>query len=497
MPEEQKKLPTYGAEFVRCPSSAIGKEVALMHPEKKLWLHFLPVLTAAVVITLLSMITSVGIPYITDSFGLTSRQAPWINTAGTMASAVLAPLLGWTGDRCGIRAQLLIGIFCAVVSNLICAFTGTFLLFCFGRFLGGIGLAAALPAAMKYISLQFPEEKKVGGFAVLAACICLGSGLGPAVVGLALSKIAWRSLFLLSEIPLALLGLCVWLTVSGPYGEPRRSKPDAAGMTLLFFGVGALLALLTLTTQYSWNGILLPALLAVSLICLVCFYRREKKTAEPVLDVSLLINRRFIIPALTGFFIYGVKCYCCTAVPYYFTQGLHLPSTVSGSWLTVYFLSGFPLSLGLNRLNRRFTTRALAVFGAATWLVSMGMLVLSSADTPLWVFFLSAVISSVGIAILGGMPNACALKTVPAERSGAASGAISTISNLGAAMISAVLIPLLSVIDSRDGVPDYAASFPKTSLIMLGILAVCFFLSFFFPANKSSGIPETKECDGL
>lgn len=38
--------------------------------------------------------------------------------------------------------------------------------------------------------------------------------------------------------------------------------------------------------------------------------------------------------------------------------------------------------------------------------------------------------------------------------------------------------PSLSVIDSRGGVPDYAASFPKTSLIMLGILAVCFFLTF-------------------
>ena len=105
-----------------------------MHPEKKLWLHFLPVLTAAVVITLLSMITSVGIPYITDSFGLTSRQAPWINTAGTMASAVLAPLLGWVGDRRGVRTQLQIGILCAAVSNLICAFTDSFLIFCLGRF---------------------------------------------------------------------------------------------------------------------------------------------------------------------------------------------------------------------------------------------------------------------------------------------------------------------------------------------------------------------------
>lgn len=148
-----------------------------MHPEKKLWLHFLPVLTAAVVITLLSMITSVGIPYITDSFGLTSRQAPWINTAGTMASAVLAPLLGWVGDRRGVRTQLQIGILCAAVSNLICAFTDSFLIFCLGRFLGGISLAAALPAAMKYISLQFPEEKKWADLPCWRRAFVLARGL--------------------------------------------------------------------------------------------------------------------------------------------------------------------------------------------------------------------------------------------------------------------------------------------------------------------------------
>ena len=147
-----------------------------MHPEKKLWLHFLPVLTAAVVITLLSMITSVGIPYITDSFGLTSRQAPWINTAGTMASAVLAPLLGWVGDRRGVRMQLQIGILCAAVSNLICAFTDSFLIFCLGRFLGGISRRRA-SAAMKYISLQFPEEKRWADLPCWRRAFVLARGL--------------------------------------------------------------------------------------------------------------------------------------------------------------------------------------------------------------------------------------------------------------------------------------------------------------------------------
>ena len=142
-----------------------------MHPEKKLWLHFLPVLTAAVVITLLSMITSVGIPYITDSFGLTSRQAPWINTAGTMASAILAPLLGWVGDRRGVRMQLQIGILCAAVSNLICAFTDSFLIFFLGRSMSA-GLCSA-SRCMAYPSFWCSARKATapsGSYRCIQSC---------------------------------------------------------------------------------------------------------------------------------------------------------------------------------------------------------------------------------------------------------------------------------------------------------------------------------------
>lgn len=58
------------------------------------WVSFMPFLISNVVITLLGMITSVGIPYITDSFGLTSQQAPWVVTLTSMASAILAPSWG-------------------------------------------------------------------------------------------------------------------------------------------------------------------------------------------------------------------------------------------------------------------------------------------------------------------------------------------------------------------------------------------------------------------
>ena len=124
--------------------------------------------------------------------------------------------------------------------------------------------------------------------------------------------------------------------------------------------------------------------------------------------------------------------------------------------------------------------------GAASWVLGMAMLALCRAEPPLWYLFAAAVVASVGIAILGGMPNACALKVVPPEKTGAVSGTISTISNLGAALISALLIPYLSIFGNVDGTPDYLVSFPKTSAIMLVLLIFCLGVAFFFPQDKNA-----------
>lgn len=170
----------------------------------------------------------------------------------------------------------------------------------------------------------------------------------------------------------------------------------------------------------------------------------------------------------------------------YFTIGREMPSNVSGLLVTIYFLAAFPLSFLLGKLNRRFTTRALAIFGVVTWLVGMAMLLPVTAATPIGYFVIALIIPSIGIAILGGMPNACALKGIPPEKTGAASGTISLLSNLGACLISALVIPYLSVFDRRaDGTPDYVSAFPKVSMIMLVLLIGCLLLTFFFPRDKS------------
>lgn len=446
----------------------------------------MPFLIGTVLITLMSMITSVCTPYITEAFGLTARQAPWINSVNTLSTAILAPLLGWVGDRHGLKRQLLIGILCVFISNAMCALVQDFAVFCVGRFLNGIGLAATYPAAMSYISGRFPPEKKIGGFAILGVCTCFGSGGGPTLIGLLLSLCTWRQLFIYSELLAVPLFLYVLLAAKkGDAGSAAR-RLDVWGMALLSLGIGSLLSLLTLSTQLSWRDPIMPGLLLLSAAGLVGFFRHEKCAAAPIMDISLLLNRRFIVPALVGLFVYGVKCYCCTAVPYYFSLGLGKNPALSGCWLTVYFLAGSPLSFFVGRLNLRFRTQTLAIFGVSTWIVGIAMLSLSTRDTEMWYYFAAAVIPSFGTALLSGMPNAWALQDVPAEKVGVASGTISTLSNLGSALISALVVPYLSVFGRLpDGTPDYVTSFPKTSAIMLALLAFCLLLAFLFPNGKN------------
>ena len=105
-------------------------------------------------------------------------------------------------------------------------------------------------------------------------------------------------------------------------------KLDGIGMGTLFVGIGALISLLTLSTQYGWGHPLILTLLAVSAVFLFLFFRHESKAPAPMMDVSLFRNKRFIIPALTGLYIYAVKCYYSTALPYYFTIGREMPSHV-------------------------------------------------------------------------------------------------------------------------------------------------------------------------
>ncbi len=457
-----------------------------MKKEQNLWAAFLPFLLADVLITMLLMLSSAATPYITEAYGLTSQQAPWMNTLYTMSAAVLAPLMGWYGDKFGMKKQVTVGILASILANVICAVSPNYVLFCVGRFFAGFGLASAYPAALSFITDHFPVDKKVGTFAILGACINVGSGSGPAIAGLLLEIFNWREIFMYGNI--ILIVLLVYISIVVKNEVPQNAGPrkiDGKGMALLFVGVGALLALLSLSSVYGWTSPFILSLMAVSFIALLFFVRHENRTPVPLMDLKLLKNKYFLIPAGTALLLYGVKGYCSVAVPYYFLMGLGTSSTVSGLWLSLFFMAGFPLSFFVGKLNKKFTTRTLAVFSVLTWAFCILAFCATEFGIPIVYLFIAGIIGSFGVAILSGVSNSSALERIPAEKSGAASGTLSLLSNLGSAMISALIVPYLGVIGSAsDGTPNYLVSFPRVGMIMLIPVTIGLVLAFMYPKEK-------------
>lgn len=451
---------------------------------KEIWLGFIPFLFNLFLLMFILMLSSPALPYITNEFQLTIAQAPWQNTLYTMAAAILSPLLGWIGDKYGQKKQVAIGLTVFIIGNLFCAVSPNFVVFCLGRFLAGFGPAAIMPAAMGYIVNQFPAEKTVSAFAVVNAFSVLGCAVGPTAAGVLINYVSWRQMFFVSSLVMIAGMVITLICVKDHKGEASDSKLDAVGMATLFISMASMLSLLTLSSQLGWLSPAILGLLAVFAVTFILFYRHEKSTDQKLIDVSLLTNRRFMLPSLLQFIQCGISGFVSCAIVYYMTLGLGLGSSVSGLWMSLYSLIAFPLSFIVGKVSQRFKARSICMVCVAAYAVSILVFCVSSPSMPLVFLFASAVVISAANAFVPSVCNAVALEGIPAEQSGAASGTVQMIMNLGSPVVIAVIVPYMSIIGAKDGVPDYLVSFPAVSRIMLILVAIAVALVLAFPKTE-------------
>ncbi len=479
------------------------------------WIGLLPFFINITLIMIILMVSSPALPYITNDYGLTAAQVPWQNTLYTMSAAILAPLMGWVGDTKGLKKQMISGILIFVAGNVLCALSPNFVLFCIGRFLTGFGTAAVVPATMNYIVNYLPKTKHVTAFAIMGACMALGSGVGPSIAGFLLTIMTWQSMFLYSSFAMLLGLILVFIGVpsatpnpspnpapnTSPNPTPNASpdptpnatkqKLDGFGMITLFIGMGALLSLLTLSSQLGWGSPIVLGLLALTIIMLVLFYRHETKADSKLIDVSLLRSRHFMVPSMLQFIQVGITGYLATAIAYYFSVGRGLPATYSGLWMSLFFIITFPFSFLVGKLNKKISSQALVFFAVLLWAAAIAIFSFTTPTTPLALLFIAAALPGIANAFIPGICNAVALQVIPPEQSGAASGTIQMLMNLGSPVIMAIVIPYLSLIGSSEGVPNYLVSFPIVSRYMFVVIALALLLVILFPKDAPTEAAST------
>ncbi len=401
------------------------------------WIGLAVLMLPTLLIVMDLTVLHLAVPHLSADLQPTSAQLLWIiDIYGFLVAGSLITM-GNLGDRIGRRRLLLIGAAAFGGASLLAAFSTTAAMLIASRALLGVAGATLMPSTLALIRNMFldPAERTVA-IGVWISGFSAGSAIGPLVGGLLLEHFWWGSVFLLGVPVMALL------LILGPLLLPEYRDPDAGQLDLVSaaLSLAAALAVIFGLKQIAQDGVSwLPSLIiAAGLAFGVVFVRRQRKLADPLLDLRLFQSPAFSASLAT----YTLSVFVAFGSFLFIAQYLQLVVGLSPLHAGLWSVPGAVTSIvGSNiapLLVRRFRPAHVMAAGLALAAVSFALLTQVGLDS-LALVVIANFLMSLGFGLTFTISTDVVVGTAPAERAGAASAITETGAEFGGALGIAVL----------------------------------------------------------
>lgn len=382
-------------------------------------------------------IANVGLPALAEAFGASFSQVQWIVLAYLLATTMLIVSVGRLGDLIGRRRLLLAGIALFVAASFVCGAASTLWLLVAARAVQGLGAAIMLALAMALIGETVSKERTGSAMGLLGTMSAVGTALGPALGGVLIAALGWRSIFL-AGVPVGLVAFALayrYLPSDRP--GPNTIRFDHAGTLLLALTLAAYA--LAVTVGHGRFGPLNMALLSAAGFGGVLFVLVEARAASPLLRLSM-----FRVPALSASLAMSVlvaTLMMTTFVvgPFYLSRGLGLSEAVVGMVMAIGPVISIATGIPSGRIVDRLGAPSTVVLGLG--LLAAGSFVLAALPTALGVagYIAGIAVLTPGYQLFQAANNTVVMADVRADQRGVVSGMLNLARNLGLITGSSVM----------------------------------------------------------
>ncbi len=457
---------------------------ASLQPEKReqdvpsrrtMWAILVLILVADAMDLIDATVTNIAAPTIVGDIGGGQSLIKWLTAAYALSLGTLLVVGGRLGDRYGQRRLFLVGLVGFTAASALCGFAVDPTMLLVSRALQGAFGALLIPQGMAIMTKTFPRDMLTKAFSAFGPLLGLAAVGGPVLGGLIIDAdiggLSWRPMFLINIV---LGGVCLIVAIRVlPHdkGDPT-AKVDLLGSLLLGVAMlGLLYGLIDGSTE-GWTSLPI-ACLALAAVSFGAFARRQTTAAEPLIKPSLLKNRGFTSGLLMGLLYFAAINGLAYVISLFMQFGLDYDPTRASLGLlplTIGIIVGAGIGMGLiAKLGRNLVLIGLLVTLAGAG--AMLALVSSSAtDVAWWQLSLVLLAVGTGAGICFGTIFDTALGDIEADEAGAASGSMSAVQQLAAAIGSASVTSVYFAGLESSG-QTHAMS---TSLfVVIGITALC------------------------
>ncbi|MGN6867687.1 MAG: MFS transporter [Solirubrobacteraceae bacterium] len=250
-------------------------------------------LLAAFVINLDTTIVNVALPTLVRQLHASNSQLQWVVDAFNLLFAASVLAAGSLSDRFGRKGMLLAGLLVFGLASVAGGSTGSAGQLVAARAVMGVGAAMVFPATLSLISNVFTERRERAlAIGLWGGITGVAIALGPIVGGWLLEASGWRSIFFAMAPVAALAGVLVAGYVPTSR-DPHAPRSDRAGFALSTATVALLVYTIIEAPGHGWGSARTLASFALTTLLAAAFVARERRTEQPMLDLSLFGNPRF------------------------------------------------------------------------------------------------------------------------------------------------------------------------------------------------------------
>jgi EmrB/QacA subfamily drug resistance transporter len=399
--------------------------------ERKWWTLLL--ISIATFMLLLDItVVNVALPDIQRELHASLSSLQWVVDAYALTLAAFLLTAGSLGDRLGRRRVFSFGFGIFTFASFLCGISGDPTLLNLARGLQGVGGAAMFATSLALIGQEFHGRDRATAFGVWGATIGGAVAIGPLVGGVLTEHLGWEWIFFVN-IPIGVVAIALTELRLANVAAQDAQRVDIPGLVTWSAALFLLILGLIRGNPDGWDSGPILAALIGSVVLLVAFVAVERRSAHPMLDLTLFRKPAFDGVSIVAFALSASMFSLFLYITLYIQGVLGFSPLEAGiRFLPLTLISFFVAPISA-RLTDRFPIRAILGVGLLT--VGVGLILMHGVkpDSSWTTLLPGFIVAGAGVGMTNPGIGQGAIAVVEPARAGMASGINTTFRQVGIA----------------------------------------------------------------
>lgn len=354
------------------------------------------------------------LPPVMAEMNVDASTAQWLTTGFTLVNAIMIPITAFFTDKYPVRRLFCIAMGVFMVGSLLAGWGPNFAVLLAGRMVQAAGAGILQPLVMTVLLRTFPVERRGTAMGIFGIVIAFAPAVGPTVAGLVIDTMGWHVLFFaIAFLAAVVIAVALFALEKGAAPNPDATL-DVPSVILSCLGFGGLLYGLSSIGSYGIDAVDIVITL-VGVVALVFFFHRQLHLDEPMLQVRVLKNRRFLIGTVITMIVQASLMAGTVLLPIYMQNDLGMSATESGLVMLPAAIIMGVMGLVSGGIFDRRGPRAMSIVGLVIVTVATLMFAMLDLNATLVYLMVLYAVRMFGLSLVNMPINTWGMNALPNE----------------------------------------------------------------------------------